>query len=50
VLLSQLFKRQYGGNIQALFAGNVQVPGPHPSASTLVPIVPGVPSPAFVLP
>jgi hypothetical protein len=49
-LLKQLFERQYGGNIQALLAGNVQVPGPHPPAGTPAPTVPGVPSPTFVLP
>jgi hypothetical protein len=50
VLLKQLSERQYGGDIQALLAGNVQVPGPHPHAGTPAPTVPGVPSPAFVLP
>jgi hypothetical protein len=49
-LLKQLFERQYGGDIQALFAGNVQVPGTHPPAGTPAPTVTGVPSPAFVFP
>jgi hypothetical protein len=49
-LLSQLFKRQCGGDIQALLAGNVQVPRPLPSVSIPAPTVQGVPSPAFVLP
>jgi hypothetical protein len=49
-LLSQLFKRQYRGDIQALLAGNVQVLGPHPSAGTPAPTIPGVLSPAFFLP
>jgi hypothetical protein len=33
-----------------LFARNVQVPGPHPSAGTLAPTIPGAPLLAFVLP
>jgi hypothetical protein len=49
-LLKQLFERQYGGDIQALLAGNLQVPGPHPPAGIPAPTVPGVPSPAFVFP
>jgi hypothetical protein len=49
-LLKQLFERQYKGDIQALLAGNVQVPGPHTPTGTPVPTVPGVPLPAFVLP
>jgi hypothetical protein len=49
-LLKQLFERQYGGNIQALLAGNVQVPGTHPPAGTPAPTVIGVPSLAFVFP
>jgi hypothetical protein len=49
-LLKQLFERQYGGDIQALHAGNVQVPGPHPSTGTPAPTIPGVQSPIFVLP
>jgi hypothetical protein len=47
-LLKQLFERQYGGDIQALLAGNVQVPGTHPPAGTPAPTVTGVLSPAFV--
>jgi hypothetical protein len=47
--LSQLFKRQYGGDIQAFLASNVQVIGSHPSAGTPAPTVPGIPSPTFVL-
>jgi hypothetical protein len=49
-LLKQLFERQYGGDVQALLVGNVQVPGPHPPAGTPAPTVLGVPSPAFILP
>ena len=47
--LSQLFKRQYGGDIQAFLAGNVQVARLHPSANTPAPTVPKVPLPTFVL-
>ena len=39
MLLLQLFKKQYGGGIQALLASNVQVPGPLPSMGTPVPII-----------
>ena len=48
--MKQLLEQQYGTNLQALLARSVQVLGPHPPASTLAPIVPGVSSPVFVSP
>jgi hypothetical protein len=50
VLLKQLFERQYGGDIQALLAGKVQVPRTSPPAITPAPTITRVPLLAFVFP